>query len=502
MAPVEQARPLHQRRAGRRSSKLDPTSKVQRSVLGGRVRRAGQAFDMISRRRGGLAAFFLSGVLGLATLAVAPMQVRAGDLAPGEAVLPDGLTTQVRHATGSGSVALEIWIRCPSNGWASSQPGIARLTALATVGGQSGGSSLRDIVRSRGGQLGVSIFQTATEFAILAPAASAPVLQDELVRRIFHPSLDGAALTDAKTRLAEEQAAASQSTTEVLRDEVFSAVFASGPLHGSTFGDSQSLQSASLDDVRAFAARSYVPTAAIVVSLGNGDATILTGRLAATAPRAAAASAVPPSSTAGAPAQPISIASTLVDTPGVALAWAGPPISDQKAATAMDFLSDYLTDQHNGQFAKAAAAAAADATVNGQFVTLENPGLFFVSVSGTAVDPAAMEKTLRNALQSELTRTMPHDQFADAIDAYETRLLRQMDSPQGLADNYGWYFAQNAPAYAPSATDPVLGGAYFANAASLTPEFVRDVARRYLGAPPIVIVVTPHRPANVSPGGT
>jgi predicted Zn-dependent peptidase len=168
----------------------------------------------------------------------------------------------------------------------------------------------------------------------------------------------------------------------------------------------------------------------------------------------------------------------------------------------MDFLSDYLADQHAGVLAQAVTQANAGASLAGQFVTLENPGVFFVSATGDSVVPATMEKALRDALRPVIDRPLGRDEFSRAIGAYETRLLLQMDSPQGLADNYGWYFAQNAPGYAPSATDATLGGRYFANATSLTAGYVHDVARRYLGADPVIIRLAPQpRPVNVSTGG-
>jgi predicted Zn-dependent peptidase len=456
---------------------------------------------MMHRRRGVLAALFLTGTVAVSPAFSAP--ANATELAPGETVLSDGLTTQVRHATASGAVALEVWIRCPANGWSSLQPGIARLTALALIGAKSGGSSLRDAVRMQGGQLSISVFQTATEIAILAPSQAAPRLQDELMRRVFHPAIDAQALSDAKVRLAEEQAAAAQSTPEVLRDGVFAALFSGGPLRDSTFGDTQALKAATLADVRDFAARAYAGANAAVIALGNGDPATLAMHLAANAPPPSSATTLPSSPSGSAPAAPVAIASTLADVPGVALAWTGPPIADQRAATAMDFLSDYLADQHAGLFARAALAVNRDAAINGQFVTLENPGVFFVSATGPNVDPGAMGNALRSALAPVLARPLPASDFARALSAYETRLLRQMDSPQGLADNYGWYFAQGAPSYAPSATDANLGGAYFGNAASLTADYVRDVARKYLGAAPVIITLVPNRPPlKVSPGGS
>lgn len=444
---------------------------------------------MNGRWRGAIAAFFVSSLM----LFNPAWAIAAPDLAPGETVLPDGLTTLVKHATGAGAVALEIWVKCPASGWSPVHPGIARLTALATLSAKSGGSSLRDTVRTHGGQIGISVFQTTTEFAVLAPANDAAALQEALLRAVFHPSYDEGALDDARARLAEEQAQAAQSTGEVLRDGVFAATFADGPLHDSTFGDPNTLK-LTLADVRDFAARAYTGSASAAIALGNAGTSDITAKIAAGAPAASTFAALPASSVAPVPAQPITIPSATADLPGVALAWAGPPISDERAATAMDFLSDYLTDATDGVLSRAAGAGKGEVETGGQFVTLEARGLFFATAAGAAMQPLAMAKTLRDALAPTLASPLSADRFKQALNAYETRLLRQMDSPQGLADNYGWYIVQGAPAYAPSATDAGMTGRYFADAASLTPEFVHDVARRFLGAAPIVIAVTPTKP--------
>jgi hypothetical protein len=64
-----------------------------------------------------------------------------------------------------------------------------------------------------------------------------------------------------------------------------------------------------------------------------------------------------------------------------------------------------------------------------------------------------------------------------------------MQTSRGLADNYGWYFAQGALPYSPSATDASLSGEYFKQVASLSPEYVFSIARRYLQAKPAVIIL-------------
>ena len=64
----------------------------------------------------------------------------------------------------------------------------------------------------------------------------------------------------------------------------------------------------------------------------------------------------------------------------------------------MDFLSDYLADSRAGAFATAATAVTPGASIEGQFVTLEQNGLFYVTAFGTGVDPATMQRSLRNAV--------------------------------------------------------------------------------------------------------
>ena len=460
---------------------------------------------MTSLRRGAPAALFLAGVLATAFTLIAPVRAVAAPpaLAPGETRLSDGLTTVVRQATGSGAVVLEIWVRCPSDGWSGSQPGIARLAAFAVVSAKVDGNSLRDLVRADGGQLSVSVFQTSTEFAILAPANSAPDLLDSFLRRIFHPTLDDAALDEAKSRLAEQQASVAQSSDALLREGVFSTLYSAGPLHASTFGDAAAIKAATLSDARDFATRSYVPGSSIFVAVGNASVATLSARLAAAAPKSAPTASLPQSSAAAAPAAPVALPPAQADVPGVALAWLGPRASDARAATAMDFLSDYLADVKAGTLSQAATRLRPTFSFNGQFITLGDPGIFFVSTSGEGLDPLAVSRGLEDAMRPILSGSMSKEAFAQALGAYETRLLRQVNSPQGIADNYGWYFVQGVPEFTPGATNAALGGAYFETAASLTPDFVHDVAKRYLSAQAARIVVTPQRPAvNVSTGGT
>ncbi len=411
--------------------------------------------------------------------------------------LSDGLTLVTRQATASPTTALEVWIRCPASGYGASRPGLARLTALAIVEEQVGGSSLRDDARAAGAQVAVSVYHESTEIAIVAPAYVSPALLDKLVHETQHPQLDQKAFDAARQRLAAQQVASMDMPDEVLRDSLFAHMFSSGPMHDSSFGDPKTLTGLALSDVTAFAGRAYVPADEIVVVVGAVNSSDVSARVQPTATTAGSPAAIPNSTVAPYSDAPLSISRDALNVGGVAIGWVGPPIADQRAATAMDFLSDYLANPTEGVLSKIVNAADATTDFSGQFVTLRNPGVFYVTASGSKLDPTITTGVIRDAVRNALHRPMSADEFNRARTAYINHLLSSMQTSQGLADNYGWYFSQGALPYSPSDTDVALSGQYFQEVSSLTPDYVYSVASRYLQARPAVIIM-PHGPVHVS----
>ena len=172
--------------------------------------------------------------------------------------------------------------------------------------------------------------------------------------------------------------------------------------------------------------------------------------------------------------------------PGIGFAWIGPPIADPKAATAMDFIADYLFDGDHGTVAAAVRKKQQDAFVNGQFITLHNPGVLLVTVSGSTAD------ALRSAITDAVTaaeQPLPADKFNAARSAFVYHILTQTQTPSSRADNYGWYAAEGNAQYAPG--DEM--SEYFKAAQSLDPGYVADIVRKYLQHPAIVQLLTSPR---------
>lgn len=450
----------------------------------------------------------------IAALSISPPGARAAapsanQLASGESVLADGLTVAIRRATLSPTAALEIWIVAPSDGYGPSKPGIARLTALSIIATKIGGQSLRDIVRANGGQLMVSVFPSSTEIAILAPANAANQLADALTARVLHPTIDATGLREAKLRLAEQQAVAVSAADVLLRDGIFGQLFASGPFHASTYGVTETLRVLTQADVEAFAAQAYVPAGEIVVAVGGDlDEAALAKRIADAAPNGATTTAMPAS--VRGPEAKAPLPSGFADTSGVGMGWIGPSVTDERTSTAMDFISDYLTRPDYGLVAKAIQSADPTADFGGQFITLKDAGVFYMTVVGGKLSPDAAVAVMRSAAKPLLDGPLPPAEFSRALAAFRTHTLLDTQTPQQIADNYGWYWAQGAPAYAPAVTDLHLTGDYYSQAAGLTAAAVYAAAKTYLGATAVVATVAPRpqtptttsmRPARVATRG-
>jgi predicted Zn-dependent peptidase len=405
----------------------------------------------------------------------------------------DGLTYRVIGGGASPTEAVEIWLRCPANGYDGQHPGIARLAALSIVESKAHGFSIRDIARDNGGAVAIQVFPAATEIGIVVPAYLAGAAQEALLSDVLHPQLDDAAFKDGKLRLAEELAIAATQPDNQLGERLFGVMFSGGPYSSSTYGSATDIASATIGETQSFASQAYLPSNAIAASAGLGGSDAL-GEIVTSGSSAGATSPAPsgprlPASTLRTTFAPATLPSGVTHgVSAVALGWPGPAISDERAATAMDFLSDYLMSETTGTVTKALTAAQPNSQFDGQFITLENPGIMFAGIWGEDLDRQAAVDMIRAAAKRVVDAQLSDAEFARAELAYRTHLLHDMSTPQSLADNLGWYFAQGAAAYTPAAL--MLGnGDYLSSADSLTPAYVHDIARRYLTAEPAMVTL-------------
>lgn len=397
--------------------------------------------------------------------------------------LARGGTAIVRPAQGAPVAAVELWYRAPSTGFGSKpQPSIARLAAQTVAASKPiVGDSLGKTVRDAGGRLAITVYTDSVEISALVPASSARAVVKAMTTAYFAPVTTDEGFHSAQRDVGQEALFSPFDVETVVRDAVFSQLFTEGPQHFPTVGDPKGIDALTSGDVKSFAVRAFRSQNATLVVSGAVDPSIAT---AAVPGRVDTVDAELPTPGRLATA-PTTVAKTFMQPSG-GYGWIGPAIASEREATAMDFIADYLFRNDSGFVSKSVSEVNPDAILIGQFITLHDPGVMFVAYSGKGTDAI---KSLVDAGFTAMQRPLPAAEFKTALAAFQYHLLSDLQTPIQLADNFGWYAVEGAPAYAPSANGE--RGAYFEAARSLTPAFVASVAQKYLAKTPAAVTLSP-----------
>lgn len=428
---------------------------------------------------GAAAAATLAVACALPSHAAAPAPPAAApDLGPNVAlghILGGAGTTIVGHFEGAPVAAVELWYRAPSGGFGSEpRSSLARLAAQTAASSKPlVGDALGTVVQSAGGKLQISAYGDSIAISALVPSAAARAVVHAMSVAFFAPVLSEDGFRAAQRELATAAIISGFDPDAAVRDALFAALFASGPQHEAPLGSPKDVGALSFDDVKAFATRAFRAQNATLVVNGAIDGNVLSD-LAKGRPASGeyAAAEIPAASSIV--ASPAPVHHTFEES-ATGYAWIGPPISDERAATAMDFVADYLFRPDSGIVARELARTDPGASANGQFITLRDPGVFFVSLSGADV---TREQNVTLAALRALKTPLGAEAFARARAAFEYHLLSDVQTAGAVADNFGWYSVEGNLAYAPGANG--TGGAYFKAAEALTPEFLAQTVQRYL----------------------
>ena len=412
-------------------------------------------------------ALLLAVMLGVSASFAVPCAASSAQQQAG--ALPRGGTYVLRPDATVAAAAVSLWFRAPGAGYDNASPGISRLAATAAAAAPlASGKSLFALVHSVGGDLNINVYPDIVSVDAVVPAPQARRIVAAMTAAYFAPSIDDSSVKAAQRDTAVLAVQRRYTAAAALQDLLFAQLFSAGPAHyppiPTTIAEIAHITPA---DVGAFAKRAFRSSNAVLALAGNVDASSLE---AVTDGGGTASSDAPIDSTL-ASARGESTSTGSVD--GFGLAWAGPPIADEKAATAMDFIADYLFRDDTGVVSRALDASKTDAYVNGQFITLHDPGVLVVTVGGDAAK-AAKQRVLDEL--AKLEKPMDPAAFAAAREAFLYHLASDTQTPQQQADNLGWYAAEGNATYAPGDAN----GNYIAKARELDPAYVADIVRRYL----------------------
>jgi predicted Zn-dependent peptidase len=423
----------------------------------------------------------------VAALCASAVQVQAASAVQAGALLHGG--TYIAQADPTvANAAIGVWFRAPSAGYDNASTGIAQFAAVACAAAKlQGGRSLVELVRSVGGNLNIDVYPDIVGVSVTVPAGAARRVIATMTAAYFAPRIDAASFKIARQDAAVQYVQHEYDPDRSLHDALFAQLFSAGPAHYTTIPPaSRNFPLPSLNATTAFAQRAFRSSNAVLSLAGNvnlADLSAITdgaGPAASDAPYDSQLTVSPKDGDVGG----------AID--GVGLAWTGPPISDEKAATALDFINDYLFREETGITQQ--ELTAPNVGLAGQFITLHNPGVMVVTIAGNAADASSARLLVLRDI-AKLGQPLSAAEFERARQAFVYHILSDTQTPQAQADNFGWYSVEGNAGYAPG--DPE--GTYLQNAAALDPRYVAGVVRRYLGTP---VTVRMHGAAKTGSGGS
>jgi predicted Zn-dependent peptidase len=427
-----------------------------------------------------------AGALAVAALFFAPASADAA-IAQQLGSLPRGGSYVIDPDPTVGSAAIGLWFRAPGAGYDQATPGISNLAATAAaVAPLASGKSLYALVHSAGGDLNIEVYPDIVGIGAIVPASAARRIVAAMTAAYFAPAIDDSAVKTARANAAVLGVQQRYEADLTLHDLLFRQIFTSGPAHYPPLPSAVSaLTSIATSQVSAFARRAFRAENAVLTLAGNVDVSSISavtdgdGQGAIDPPFDSPVAQTPTS------------ARTTGAVDGVGLAWIGPPISDEKAATALDFVADYLFREETGVVTKALDRAQSDALVIGQFITLHDPGVMVVTIGGD--HEKQVEQRVLEAVAA-LQQPMDRQTFEAAREAFLYHVAADTQTPQERADNLGWYTVEGSLEYAPG----IANGSYERAARALDPQYVADVVRRYLGKPVVVDLIAPEQQKDSS----
>jgi predicted Zn-dependent peptidase len=392
--------------------------------------------------------------------------------------LPHGGTYYVAPDTQAPTAAIDLWFRAPADGYDGLTPGIARIAAAAAAATRlANGRTLAESVAQAGGNLSISVFPDLVSIGVIVPPPAAQRILASMTAAYFAPQVDAASL-GAGEKDTVVQVVQQQYEADVLaQDALFGSLFVAGPASQPPVPFSTSdVTHIELGAVESFAQRAFRSSNAFLTLAGNVNDEMLS---VVTDGTGAATPDLPIDSR---PAPSARATTTQGEEPGIGIAWLGPPIADERAATALDFVADYLFNSSDGTVIGAMRRSDAQAYLHGQFITLHDPGVMLVTIQGS--DDQSLEQLVLQAV-ADLQKPLEPATFDAAREAFLYHITAQTQTPGEEADMLGWYAAEGAASYAPGGED------YQRIARSLDPDFVAQTVRRYLLHPATVRVVVP-----------
>ncbi|HTE18786.1 MAG TPA: pitrilysin family protein, partial [Armatimonadota bacterium] len=427
-------------------------------------------------------------LLGLALTAI-PARTGTLDAAEiRETVFPNGLRLIVKPAHATELAAVQVWIR--AGGFLEDERSVGTAHAIEHLvfkGSETSGAIDAEI-ENLGGLLEASTEKDFTRFGCtIAGRYVGKVLQviGDAVRK---PQFRAADLATEKPLIIEEIEQMRLDPEVGISALLYDLAFQKHPYKRDVRGAPDLVNALTLDAVRAYYQKHYVPSNMTVVVVGDVDpagverATRAAFQADQPAPKAAPLPLPAPERAGATPVRRV-LAGPF--TGGfVGLAFPAPSVKDEPDVHAMDVL---LTMLEHGPTGRLPRAVRGTAPVKASFETRRQAGLFTVIAATGAVPPERVEALLRQELSFVGTHAIPEAELSLAKRALRGTYALDNEPYAGQAGSLGFYASIDRWQFATE---------YLAKVDAVTAEQVQAVARKYLDPNHSVAVLLTPRPST------
>ncbi|GIW94626.1 MAG: peptidase M16 [Pirellulaceae bacterium] len=329
-------------------------------------------------------------------------------------------------------------------------------------------------------------------FETVPPAYLKRVLYMEAERMAFLPAaLDQEKFDTEREVVKNERRQRMENVPYGLADETIQAhLFAKGhPYSWSVIGSMKDLDNATLDDLRRFFYEFYHPANAALIVVGNFDVEQTKQWIDYYfAPIPAGPEPVRPDVPAQSGSQERLVQYDRVELPRVYWAWRTCP-ERSPDAPALDLLADVLADGVASRLYQSLVVPQLAVDVEAVSRTGELDGSFLIAATA-APDTSVrqIESVLEEQLAQILAGGVQEDELQRAVAKHRVRVLRRLADPQVRA----FAIAGGAVQY----NDPHDYQRYVRDYLTVDVTTVKEVAARYLGKKPLVLVVEPVAPGQ------
>lgn len=408
-----------------------------------------------------------------------------------ETVFPSGLRLIVKESRATDLAAVQVWVRAGGFQEDPASAGTAHVIEHLVFKGSDnrGPGMIDDEVENLGGLLEASTDKDWTRFACTISGRHVGKVIAVVGDTLRNPRLREEDFRAEKPVILEEINQVPLNPQANIARALYQLAYQSHPYKLDVRGTAEVLNRLTIEDIRAYYKKHYIPANMVVVVVGNVDPAGVERAVRAAfqadqpAPKVAPAPLPPPERACSRP-QRVEVR-TPFNTGFVGIAYPAPSVKDDPEVYAMDVLLTMLEHGGVGRLPRALKDAGA---VEVSFETRRQPGILSVIAVTSPENVEGVEGLLRKELDFVARHPIPEQEVTFAKRLLHGSYVLDNETYSGQASSLGYYAAIDRWEFAAD---------YLARVDAVTAEQVQQVARKYLNPEHTVAVIL--KPRTVPP---